>query len=229
MKDIDNIFNNFQNWADNIINQYGGKKIHYSLEDFNGFCPTYLGQDFGFGFGALPTVKNGNIRQDYVPFVIQQIKEEIYSFVEILLQYNKLESMIEIGLGDFGGTRRLWIEIFKEVYTIEPRHDLINRYISNTPEDNEAKIICAYSPNFILDKQFDCCFIDGDHTYESAQRDYQKLEPYIKSGGIIAFHDSRRNGIGCAEFIHSLKNTFDIKDIQHPDAFGAGISYYVKE
>lgn len=71
MKTVEEVFSNFQIWADNIIDQWGGKSYHYSLEEFNGFCPPYLGEDLGFGHGSLPTVKGGDTRQDYVPFVIQ--------------------------------------------------------------------------------------------------------------------------------------------------------------
>lgn len=150
-----------------------------------------------------------------------------------MLKHGQLDSMIEIGLGDFGGTRRLWTEIFNEVYTVEPRRDFIDRYLQNTPQDNPDKIICAYSPDFSFPNwqthQFDFCFIDGDHTYHSAHRDYVKLEPYVKSGGIIGFHDSKNGGMGSAQFINTLRDTFDMKNIWHPDGFGGGISYYIKD
>lgn len=32
-------------------------------------------------------------------------------------------------------------------------------------------------------------FIDGDHTYEGVKKDWKMYSPFVKSGGIIAFHD----------------------------------------
>lgn len=39
-------------------------------------------------------------------------------------------------------------------------------------------------------KQIDLLWIDGDHSYEWAQKDYLLWEPYLKMGGIIAYHDA---------------------------------------
>ena len=38
----------------------------------------------------------------------------------------------------------------------------------------------------------DLLFIDGDHHYEGARRDYDLYEPLVAKGGLIAFHDTAR-------------------------------------
>lgn len=35
----------------------------------------------------------------------------------------------------------------------------------------------------------DFLFIDGDHTYEGAKKDYEMFSPLVRRGGIVAFHD----------------------------------------
>jgi hypothetical protein len=35
----------------------------------------------------------------------------------------------------------------------------------------------------------DFLFIDGDHTYEGVRKDFDMYSPFVKKGGIIAFHD----------------------------------------
>lgn len=35
----------------------------------------------------------------------------------------------------------------------------------------------------------DLLFIDGDHTYEGVQADYEMYSRYVRPGGVIAFHD----------------------------------------
>lgn len=39
----------------------------------------------------------------------------------------------------------------------------------------------------------DFLFIDGDHHYEAAKKDFEMYAPLVKSGGIVAFHDIQRD------------------------------------
>ena len=41
---------------------------------------------------------------------------------------------------------------------------------------------------------FDFVFIDGDHSYEGLKGDWEGWAPLVKSGGIIALHDSVDSG-----------------------------------
>ena len=41
----------------------------------------------------------------------------------------------------------------------------------------------------LKDRQIDLLLIDGDHTYEGVKKDYLMYSPFMKDGGIIAFHD----------------------------------------
>jgi predicted O-methyltransferase YrrM len=36
-------------------------------------------------------------------------------------------------------------------------------------------------------------FIDGDHSYEAARADYQKIREWVAIGGVVAFHDFSRH------------------------------------
>ena len=38
-------------------------------------------------------------------------------------------------------------------------------------------------------KDIDFLFIDGDHTYEGVKKDFEMYLPFVKRGGIVAFHD----------------------------------------
>jgi predicted O-methyltransferase YrrM len=38
-------------------------------------------------------------------------------------------------------------------------------------------------------RKFDVLFIDGDHTYEGAKKDFLKYRSFVREGGLIAFHD----------------------------------------
>ncbi len=51
-----------------------------------------------------------------------------------------------------------------------------------------------FSENVVrfFDKPLDFLFIDGDHTYPAVMRDYMQWTPFLKTGGILAMHDSRQ-------------------------------------
>lgn len=42
---------------------------------------------------------------------------------------------------------------------------------------------------FFAGAPVDFLFVDGDHVYESARRDYELYAPLVRPGGLIAFHD----------------------------------------
>ncbi|MBZ5698586.1 MAG: class I SAM-dependent methyltransferase [Acidobacteriia bacterium] len=44
--------------------------------------------------------------------------------------------------------------------------------------------------NFRLGGQFSFCYIDGNHTYEYAKRDFLNSDAYLETGGFIFFDDS---------------------------------------
>lgn len=44
-------------------------------------------------------------------------------------------------------------------------------------------------------KPIDLLWIDGNHQYDAVKQDYEQWEPFLKVGGIIAFHDSNKWGL----------------------------------
>ncbi len=263
-REISAIFANFQKWVDDRLAQYAGRNYHWALSEYGGFCPPYLGRDLGFGPGILPKHKGGKSSNDVgaheleplspwpsfnaaldssvVPFplgawVIQQIKEEIYEFVEVLLQNGKLDNMLEIGLGQYGGTHVLFSQFFESVITIDSCKDLVDVFARNH-DPEKYKSILVYSKIIVADSQaidiskfsgrYDCLFIDGTHTYDACRADHRKFGRLVVPGGIVAFHDTHDRRCTSADYVDSLRDQFDIKDIWHPDGFGGGISYYIK-
>jgi predicted O-methyltransferase YrrM len=62
--------------------------------------------------------------------------------------------------------------------------------------------------------EFDFIFIDGDHTYEGAKKDFENYFPLLKKGGILALHDivvhTRRPEVGVWKLWKELKKKYDI-------------------
>jgi hypothetical protein len=56
------------------------------------------------------------------------------------------------------------------------------------------KLIRGFSFEVVKEwtKQIDLLWIDGNHQYGAVKQDYDQWEPFLKIGGIIAFHDSNK-------------------------------------
>lgn len=67
----------------------------------------------------------------------------------------------------------------------------------------------------ILNEQLiDFIFIDGDHRYDAIKKDYELYEPFVRSGGIIAFHDIGKNEEGGGHrFWNEIKLKYKYKEI----------------
>lgn len=85
---------------------------------------------------------------------------------------------------------------------------------------------------------FDFLFIDGDHSYKGVEQDFKDYSPFVKKGGIIAFHDiiiseqhhSRNVYVG--EFWNYLKEKCPwemIEIIGDKDQSWAGIGIIIKK
>jgi len=51
-------------------------------------------------------------------FGIQQVKTEIYKFIDVLLKQKRIKNCLEIGLGAYGSTHFLWRLMFNKTITI---------------------------------------------------------------------------------------------------------------
>lgn len=62
------------------------------------------------------------------------------------------------------------------------------------------------------DSRVDFLFIDGDHSYEGVKTDFLTYSPFVRSGGIIAFHDicehSKKSGCEVKKFWDELKEAY---------------------
>jgi predicted O-methyltransferase YrrM len=47
-------------------------------------------------------------------------------------------------------------------------------------------------------------WLDGDHTVEGVRRDFESWEPYLRPGGVVAFHDATDPDGGPAKLIERL-------------------------
>jgi len=77
-------------------------------------------------------------------------------------------------------------------------------------------------------KQLDVLFIDGDHTYDGVKRDFEMYSPFVKRGGLIAFHDivdhPPETGCEVNRFWNEIKRNFHhVEIVSQPSQGWAGI------
>tara|TARA_B100000941_G_C28457324_1_gene528720 strand:+ start:160 stop:765 length:606 start_codon:yes stop_codon:yes gene_type:complete len=68
---------------------------------------------------------------------------------------------------------------------------LLKKNIAKFNLDNVVKplVMDSISASKIVDNNADLIFIDGSHTFESAESDYELWKNKIRKGGILAIHD----------------------------------------
>jgi predicted O-methyltransferase YrrM len=62
--------------------------------------------------------------------------------------------------------------------------------------EDKIRLIEKYSYDAVNDvsEEIDFIFIDGDHSYKGLKLDWEMWLPKVKSGGIIALHDTNERG-----------------------------------
>jgi|TARA_Y100000294_G_C8561741_1_gene339331 predicted O-methyltransferase YrrM len=179
-------------------------------------------------------------------FGIQQVKTEIYKFIDVLLKQQKLNNCLEIGLGFYGSTHFLWRLIFEKTITIENQKDRVSKFRENmnkfynkfTFNDLKSSFVFGLSHDtssvekvdkLLNGKKLDLLFIDGDHNYKSVLCDWLLYKNYVAKGGIIAFHDciASDDGFGVPKLLKKIKSfDSDIKLQSIIDSKNFGIAYY---
>ncbi len=85
------------------------------------------------------------------------------------------------------------------------------------------------------EKYIDFLFIDGDHTYEGVKKDFEMYSPFVKNGGIIAFHDivisehHHDRDVYVGEFWNEIKNGHQYYEFVEPGNNWGGIGLIIKD
>lgn len=69
-------------------------------------------------------------------------------------------------------------------------------------------------------EKLDFLFIDGDHSYEGVQADFNMYVPFVRSGGMVAFHDiTKAEGTKKVyKFWEEIKQSYRHKEFIHSNA-----------
>lgn len=162
---------------------------------------------------------------------MEQHKDEIVPFVEYLLKKwnNDLTNKIAVEIGvRHGGTVSLWCELgFKlvigvdyggidslgEEETLKLATEMENQYKNYqfVYGDSHSNDTIYKVDNILGDSEIDLLFLDGDHSYKGVEKDYKEYSVFVKSGGLIVFHDivnselTRSAGQGVSRFFREFQ------------------------
>ena len=115
-----------------------------------------------------------------------------------------ITNAIEIGR-DKGGSTGLLLDALKgHLISIDIKNYFDDSLIDHLPEGLRSRLcfITANSQNHkakqIIRSEFyrytpvDLIFIDGDHSYEAVQQDYNNFLPFLNKSGVVILHDYRK-------------------------------------
>jgi len=128
------------------------------------------------------------------PQVHQQVRQELYDFLELLLE-NGTKNMLQVGLGHWGSTHFVLSLLMDHVTTVEYDKEFIERYSNEI--DTEFETLIQGDSTVVhedITELYDAVFIDGNHSYEYVKKDLENYWPKVRDGGIVALHDANFEG-----------------------------------
>jgi hypothetical protein len=68
-------------------------------------------------------------------------------------------------------------------------------------------VVDVFGSNIKLGGEISFCYVDGNHTYEFAQRDFDNVDQHLEVGGYILFYDSSDdNPFGLTRLMNEIEN-----------------------
>ena len=182
---------------------------------------------------------------------LYQKKEEIIKFIKF---YWKQNPKIILEIGTYDGGTLFFLSKFANPNAIIITMDLpfIRRGVGYSPakipfyksfrkekqkihfirKNSQAISTIKKVENILKGRKIDVLFIDGDHSYEGVKKDFENYSPFVKKGGIIAFHDiiEHPSETKCevSKFWNEIKDNYEYKKIiSNPNEKWAGIGYLI--
>jgi cephalosporin hydroxylase len=94
--------------------------------------------------------------------------------------------------------------------------------------DSHSKQTFSTVSKLLNGRQLDLLFVDGDHSYRGVRTDFEMYAPFVRRGGIVAFHDIAVQPLPneVSRFWNEIKPHYQHKEILHStanDAMGIGV------
>ncbi len=217
--------------------RYINDRIHvpfqkYIISNFRQVMPTNEKIESLFDFSRSYSYLGTNIAplQNKLEFI------DFYNYV--LNNLKPVRTIVEIGTAK-GGTLFLFTQMLEEdglVISLD-RYKFpqwkVNLFHTFSRKGANISIVTGDSSHdstihnlehILKNRKVDLLFIDAAHTYESVKNDFEKFSKFVRSNGMIAFHDIKPGvGNGVPRFFSQLKETYDFNEFKVPEDDWGGI------
>ena len=201
---------------------------------------------------VLDATKTYYGRGCYERISMTQKDKEIIRLSKLVLQ-KKPKIILEIGTKK-GGTLFLWSRLMRADLIISidlyrgpygggyspKKKKFYKAFMANRngkmvliQGDSHDKKIINKINKILSGRKIDFLFIDGDHSYNGVESDYYNYQPFVSTGGLIAFHDIVENPsqptIEVPRFWKKIRNNFEYEEIiEEKDKQSMGIGVIQK-
>lgn len=159
--------------------------------------------------------------------------------LHLLKKYNRKETFLGCdpwiyeGINDMKKNKTLFIDGHSEITRIEYMEYIKNSFInsvrffnkSNLPHtfhltsddffeqfENKSILTDVFETRIKLDGKLSFCYIDGNHSYDYAKRDFENTSKHLVKNGLILFDDSwAGSAFGSSELMKEIKNNPDFE------------------
>lgn len=143
------------------------------------------------------------------------------------------KNILEIGAWK-GYSAEVWIKAFNPISLVTLEKDKREIQAYHNPAynfwyeaDSHNKALQRDVENYLPTVDF--LFIDGDHSLEGVKQDFEMYSPFVRKGGIIAFHDALYHHDGTEEvdiFWNEIKTKYPYVEIKVGErSTGIGVIY----
>ena len=119
---------------------------------------------------------------DYRP-ALQQVRAEFYGLMSIVSRFGRC---LQLGAGHCDAPHAVLRALFDHVTTIDWRLVAVDDEVY-PGADTASGTALGYARQ---NGPFDLLLIDAGHSYQDVGRDHYHYAPYVRPGGIVAFHDA---------------------------------------
>ena len=175
-------------------------------------------KDF-FRFGILPLQVKEELTQ-FLKLIIKLRPKIIFECgtahggnLFLLTRFSDRDSTIisvDLPGGRFGGGYPSWKISFYKSFASNNQKIILIR-------DDSHKISTLEKVKEVLNnRKIDIAYIDGDHTYSGAKKDFELYRNLVKPGGLMVFHDiapHKSKNVGVPKFWQEIHKEYEFKEI----------------
>lgn len=121
-------------------------------------------------------------------------------------------STVSFGLGCRGTKKHIYaIDLFEGDGDMYGQGDFQERFRDNVRNCGVQEYVTDIRSHSLTvakswTRPIDILFIDGSHAYEDVKADFEAFYPFVKKGGIVAFHDIKGKWEGVIRFWNEMQH-----------------------